>query len=132
MATSKDESAREGVAAPGLETRRTHEVTATSEDPRRSIDKRSEPDAPAANVAVYLIEREAIQLRRLRWAPRTEMLRGPDDGDTRERTIRPGNKAAPERLTPYTRPEPSSPSSRKADDVIGRLQSWLRQIFGRE
>jgi len=132
MATSKDESAREDLAAPGLESRRTHEATATTAKSRQSIDKRSEPEAPRANVAVYLIEREAIQLRRLRWAPATGEAEVPDDRATPERAIRAATESALELLVPYSRPEPSSASSMRADDAIGRLRRWLRETFGSE
>jgi hypothetical protein len=131
MATSKDESAREEVATPRLETRRRNEAAAEA-DSRQSIAQHVEPEAPDANVAVYLIEREAIQLRRLRWATPAAVTTEPADGETLQRAIPPDIPLPPESLGPYARPEPSSSDSKQADDAISRLLRWLQQIFTRE
>ena len=131
MATSKDESAREEVATPRLETRRGNEAAAEA-DSRQSIDEHDEPAALDANVAVYLIEREAIQLRRLRWATAEAVTAEPADGETLERAIPPDMQPSPESLGPYTRPEPSSSDSKRDDDVISRQLRWLQRIFTRE
>lgn len=132
MATSKDESARDEVAASGLETRRTHKVPPTPEDIGQPIDQDREPDAADPNLAVYLIEREAIQLRRARWTALTEMAPQPAAGEGMDRASRHGGIAASERLTPYMRPEPPSSRSKPASDLGSRVQRWLRQIFSGE
>ena len=109
--SERGDSPERDKALPHLELRRSAAKPAPSGTAREDVAAASHatqtPDEERQRrVAIYLIEREAIELRRQRWAP-------PPSPD--------------ERLAKYDRPKP--PPAGGAPSVIRRVGSWLRSIF---
>jgi hypothetical protein len=86
---------------------------------------------------IYLIERQAIELRRLRLSkgPKEAQRAKVPSPDTR--FDRPGRATAPsaskpspqEAFAPYERPRPDSSQSRVAEGFLARTAAWLRQTL---
>ncbi len=74
---------------------------------------------------IYLIERQAIALRRRRWQATDEAVAAEDAG-RRDAGRRKRTKAAPD-LSAYERPREAPPAHTKAEGVVGRALAWLRQ-----
>jgi len=102
--------------------------------------RRGEPKQDATDLerrrAIYLIEREAIELRRLRWVEvRHSHLRPPDiaapapGGELwepeREREFTPEDRA---RLATYNRPPPPE-AGEPSPSRMRRVGSWLKSLF---
>ena len=137
MAAATNGSMSKDSSVPKLESRREHETPqetiatrARAEIRRGEEHELSKAERPG--IAVYLIEREAIRLRRLRWTAST------DSSESSSLHFEPG-EARPEpsfseepvdaSLENYARPRAPDSRSPTKKGLIERARDRLRQIF---
>jgi hypothetical protein len=124
MAASTNGSTSKDSSVPELESRREQktprEAAAT---PALRADRVGAGVGAAPSSAIYLIEREAIRLRRLRWTDshRLEGGKAPAQAADAEAT----NPS----LAKYARPRPPDSRSPTKKSLLGRIRDWLQQIL---
>lgn len=125
MAEWIESSERDQSAVPELEPRRDEGVAARSATGEKAVAVGEAPSLDAVlrqRLAMYLIEREAICLRRLRWVDR--------DANTvsyRSEAAALVSVPSPERLVNYDRP-PVRLAEVKPSGVR-RVGAWLKSLF---
>ena len=110
MGESNDQAGKTKPAYPELERRRSREL---SYGEARERAKHEKARSPGDETAIYLIEREAIELRRLRWqlseeqravSKRVDEIASERKGKWGPRTASRGTVPQAERLAQYARP----------------------------
>ena len=103
----------------------------------RSPERSDETSDRGRHGEIYLIERQAIDLRRRRWAQATtEGERSHDTSARNEQWSRSardtqGSELPPRdpSLAPYERPRPDPAEARSDKGAIARTVAWLRQTL---